>query len=192
MKLNKYKWAIKIFFLSISLSIIFSVISQSLFPKLSILLSIMVIFFFIVLSVVFDMIGVAVASIDKGSLEKYKKMRGYRSANLLCNNTEKVSSFCCDVIGDICGILSGAGGVSLVLNMKITDQSTYFVVTCIISSLIAGLTIFGKAIMKTYAVKNCDKVMIKTGKIMEMSLLSLFKRKENIKSKHKEEKHKRL
>lgn len=167
MKKNNLGWAVKTLILSISLSIVFSVLSQSLFPKLSIFLSIFIIFFFIIVSVIFDMIGIAVASVDKTKLEEYKQAKGYKTAIKLCENTEKVSSFCGDVVGDICGILSGAGGVSLVLNMNIFDPSVYFVVTCLISSLIAGITIFGKAIMKGYSVEHCDIVVMKTGQILE-------------------------
>ncbi len=169
------RWAIKTFILSISLSIVFSVVSQSLFPRLSIYLSVFVIAFFIILSVVFDMIGIAVASLDKKNLKNYENKKGYATAVRLCDNTEKVSSFCGDVVGDICGILSGAGGVSLVLNMHIFDMNVYFIVTCLISSLIAGLTIFGKAIMKGYAVDHADKVVMKTGQLIETSFISFFK-----------------
>lgn len=165
------RWAFKTLVLSISLSIVFSVVSQSLFPNLSIFLSIFVIAFFIILSVLFDMIGVAVTSIDFLQLEKYGGKKGYKTAIKLCQNTEKVSSFCGDVVGDICGILSGAGGVSLVVNMHISNPNVYFIVTCLISSVIAGLTIFGKAIMKGYAVENCEIVVMKTGKTLETSPL---------------------
>lgn len=176
MKKNNLRWAYKTFVLSISLSIVFSVMSQSLFPKLDMFLSLFVIAFFIVISVVFDMIAVAVTSINKSQLDKYKKNKGYATAIKFCENTEKVSSFCGDVVGDICGILSGAGGVSLVLNMNITNSNVYFVVTCLVSSMIAGLTIFGKAIMKNYAMENCDKVVMKTGQLFEVSLFESLKK----------------
>lgn len=169
MKKSNLRWAFKTLVLSISLSIVFSVISQSLFPNLSIFLSIFVIAFFIFLSVLFDMIGVAVTSVDFIQLEKYAGKKGYNTSIKLCQNTEKISSFCGDVVGDICGILSGAGGVSLVVNMNISNPSVYFIVTCLISSLIAGLTIFGKAIMKGYALENCEIVVMKTGKVLETS-----------------------
>ena len=175
MKKNNLKWAVKTLILSISLSIVFSVVSQSLFPKLSIFLSIFIIFFFIFVSVIFDMIGIAVASLDLEKLKPYFNEKGYKTACRLSENTEKVSSFCGDVIGDICGILSGAGGVSLVLNMNIHDPSVYFVVTCLISSLIAGITIFGKAIMKGYAVEHCDVVVMNTALFLETSPLKWFK-----------------
>lgn len=187
MKKNSLRWAVKTFILSISLSICFSVISQSMFPSLPVFLSIFVILFFIVLSVIFDMIGVAVTSTDINNLEKHSGKVGYKTAIRLCQNTEKISSFCGDVVGDICGILSGAGGVSLVVNMHIHDASVYFIVTCLVSSLIAGLTIFGKAIMKGYAVDNCEKVVMKTGGFLETPLFSyvkrLLKRKHHLKKK---------
>ncbi len=170
------QWSVKIFILSMALSIIFSVISQSMFPNLPIFLSLFVIMFFIILSVIFDMIGIAVASLDIKKLERYKNEKGYTSAVKLCKNTDKVSSFCGDVVGDICGILSGAGGVSLVVNMHLYNSNLYFIVTCLVSSFIAGLTIFGKAIMKGYAVEHCDIVVMKISKILEFSFISMIKK----------------
>ncbi|MBP3431750.1 MAG: hypothetical protein J6K39_02730 [Clostridia bacterium] len=172
---KSFKWAFKTLILSISLSIVFSMVSQSLFPKLSATLSLFVIAFFIVLSVIFDMVNVAVTTINVKQLKNENGKRGYETALKLCQNREKVSSFCGDVVGDICGILSGAGGVSLVVNMHIPDMNVYFVVTCLISSLIAGLTIFGKAIMKNFAVEKCAVVVMKTGFVLEGSFFSLFR-----------------
>ena len=193
MKQNSTRWALKTFILSICLSIVFSVISQSLFPHLSVVMSIFVIVFFIVLSTVFDMVGVAVTSTDMDKLNQFKDTKGYETAMRLALNTEKVSSFCGDVVGDICGILSGAGGVSLVLSMHITEPNIYFIVTCVVSSLIAGLTIFCKAIMKGYAVSNAETVVIKTAKLLEFSPKTLLLKKKNRKKykikKKNEKKH---
>ncbi len=177
MKSRNINWALKTFVLSIFLSIFFSVVSQSIFPNLPVFLSLFVILFFMCISVIFDMIGVAVTTLTTERLEKDSGKRGYQTAKKLCNNREKVSSFCGDVVGDICGILSGAGGVSLVLSMHIQEASLYFLATCLISSLIAGLTIFGKAILKGYAVENCEKVVLFTGKIVEFSPKEFFSRK---------------
>ncbi len=145
------------------------------FPNLPAFISIFVIVFFIVVSVIFDMIAVSVTSMDTKKLEKFSGQKGYQTAIKLCQNTEKVSSFCGDVVGDICGILSGAGGVSLVVNLNIVDSNVYFIVTCLVSSLIAGLTIFGKAIMKSFSVDHCEIVVMKTGQILETSPLAMLK-----------------
>ena len=113
------------------------------------------------------MIAVAFTTISEEKLLPYKDEKGYNMALSLCRNADKVSSFGGDVVGDICGILSGAGGVSLVLNMHLEGEQVNLLVTCLVSSLIAGITIFCKAIMKSYSIENCDKIAIKTGSYLE-------------------------
>ena len=166
---NSARWAFKALILSVSLSIVFGMFSQSLFPALPAFLSVLIIFFFIFISVIFDMIGVSFTTLSKNDLNG---LSGQNTAFLetlsrLFENKDKISSFCGDIVGDICGILSGAGGVSLVFNMNLQDSNVNFIATCIISSVIAGLTIFGKAIMKGYAVQNCRKVAIVTAKTIQ-------------------------
>ena len=189
MNKNSTKWAFKVFVLSISLSIIFSLFSQSLLPSLSPFFSIFVIVFFVFVSVIFDMIAVAFTSINKEQLDKYKNENGYVMAVKLCERADKVASFGGDVVGDICGILSGAGGVSLVVNMNIQDANLNLLITCLVSSLIAGITIFCKAIMKTYALQNCEQIAIVTGAYLEASFLNkIRKRRQERKLKRKNKK----
>ncbi len=190
MNKNSTKWAFKVFVLSISLSIIFSLFSQSLLPSLSPFFSIFVIVFFVFVSVIFDMVAVAFTSINKEQLEKYKNENGYVMAVKLCERADKVASFGGDVVGDICGILSGAGGVSLVVNMNIQDANLNLLVTCLVSSLIAGITIFCKAIMKTYALQNCEQIAIITGVYLEASFFNRMRKKrqeKKLKRKNKKE-----
>lgn len=167
MKKNSLRWAFKVLVLSICLSIIFSLFSQSLLPTLSPFFSVFVIIFFIFVAVVFDMIAVAFTTISEEKLLPYKEEKGYNVALSLCKNADRVASFGGDVVGDICGILSGAGGVSLVINMHIVSEEANLIVTCLVSSLIAGVTIFCKAIMKSYAIENCHKIALKTGSYLE-------------------------
>ena len=189
MNKNSTKWAFKVFILSISLSIIFSLVSQSLLPSLSPFFSIFVIVFFVFVSVIFDMVAVAFTSINKEQLDKFKNENGYIMAVKLCERADKVASFGGDVVGDICGILSGAGGVSLVVNMNIQDANLNLLVTCLVSSLIAGITIFCKAIMKTYALQNCEQIAIVTGTYLEASFFNRMRKKRQEK-KHKRKKKK--
>ncbi len=126
---------------------------------------------FIAVSVVFDMIGIAVTSCDeKFFLELIeKKQLGAQVAHKLCRNSEKVCSFCADVVGDICGILSGAGGACIIMTLSknISSPSIIVIISTVVSSLIAGLIIFFKAIMKGRAIKNANKIILKIGKIIE-------------------------
>ena len=89
MSKNNWGWSVKIFILSICLSVVFSTISQSLFPTLPNILSVAVILFFIALSTIFDMIGVAIASTNKEKLKKDQFKDCWQTANKLCDNTEK-------------------------------------------------------------------------------------------------------
>ena len=123
------------------------------------------------------MIGVSVASLKKEKLELLKDEVGYKTAIKMSNNIDKISSFCGDVVGDICGILSGAGGVSLIVNMNIQNQNIFFLATSLTSSFIAGLTIFFKAIMKTYAVENSLNVVMRVAKMLETNPFALFFKK---------------
>jgi len=177
MKKNAVDWAIKILILSITLSIVFSIISQSIYPILPTILSIFIILFFIVLSSIFDMIGVSFTSFDINKLEKHKNDIEYKTALKLCKNAGKVSSFCADVVGDICGILCGAGGVSLILNLNIQNPNIYLFLTCVTSALIAGLTVFAKAIMKPYAIENSENIVLRTARVLNSPILSIFKKR---------------
>ena len=74
-------------------------------------------------------------------------------------NNEKVSSFCNDVIGDICGIISGACGIAISDSLsKVTDLNI-MIITLIVTGLIASLTIGGKAIGKSIAINNANKIL---------------------------------
>ncbi len=176
-KLKKYRWAVKLFVLSLCLSSIFSLISQTIISSLGLFFSILTICIFILISIVFDMIGIAVTSCNQSFFEeKIKtKTKGGEVGLKLCQNAEKVCSFCADMIGDVCGILSGAGGGCIILALvgKIENQSIVILISILISALIAGVTIFGKAIMKDFALKNSNKVILKVGLLIE----KLFYRK---------------
>ena len=181
-KIKKYNWAIKMFVLAICLSSVFSLISQSIMSSLGLFTSIFTISLFIVISVIFDMIGIAVTSSNE-EFFKQKMKEGVTGASIglnLSNNSEKVCSFCADVIGDICGILSGSGVACVILSIsgKVQNPSLFIIISTLLSALIAGLTIFGKACMKEYAIKNSNKIILRVGKILE----KIFFRKKRKKS----------
>ena len=159
---------------SISMSLLFGFISQSLLTKTGALVATLIILTFIFLAVIFDMIGVAVVSADKEFFEKLisQNIKGAQVALSLCQNCEKVCSFCGDVVGDICSTLCGAGGACIViaLTKNIHHNSLLSLISICVSALIAGLTIFFKALMKEYALKNSNKIILKLGFVLEKSI----------------------
>ena len=158
------------FVISICLSSLFSLLSQSVLSSLGVVFACIMIVFFIFVSVVFDMIGIAVTSADEDFFKQQAAQTiGADVGIRLIKNSEKVCSFCADVVGDICGILSGAGGACVIMSIakNITNPSVVVIISTLVSSLIAGLTILFKALMKEKAIKNANKIMLKLGRILD-------------------------
>lgn len=170
-EVKRYKWAFKMFVVSLCLSSLFSLLSQTVLSHLGVILAAATIMLFILVSVVFDMIGIAITSADesffKTQLENHVK--GSTIAIKLKKHSEKVCSFCADVVGDICGILSGAAGACIIMSLakNISNSSVVILISTLVSSLIAGLTILFKALMKGYAIKNANKIILRLGKLLE-------------------------
>lgn len=168
--LKKYIWAIRMFIITICLSLFFGFISQTLLNKMGIIIASICITIFIFISVFFDMIGIAAASAEIEyflKLEK-NKVKGANTAVKLCKHSEKVCSFCADVVGDICSTLCGAGGACIVvaLTNDITNASIIMLISILTSAFIAGITIFFKAIMKERALKNSNKIILRLGRFL--------------------------
>ena len=82
------------------------------------------------------------------------KIKGAKRAVTLCRNATRLGSIFADVIGDICGIVSGAAGTALVVYIAVSGSTTSELIASIgISAVIGALTVGGKAIFKHFAVK---------------------------------------
>ncbi len=169
-------WPIKIFFLAVALSLSFSILSELVMSSTGIVLAIICIIFFISISVLTDMIGIAVTACDEEPFKAMaaRKVKGAKEALTIIKNADKVASLCADVMGDVCGILSGAAGASILVHLirEGSSQAYEIIIASLVSALIAGLTIFGKAIFKRYAMDNSVKIVLRLGKIC-----SVFSRK---------------
>lgn len=166
---------------SISMSLMFGFLSQIILSKTGAIIATGIIFVFVFFAVVFDMIGVAVVSADKEVFDKLtkQKIKGARVGYQLCENCEKVCSFCGDVVGDICSTLCGAGGACIVIAItnNISYESLASIISICVSALIAGMTIFFKALMKEYALNNSNKIILKLGIILEKTIFKDKKKK---------------
>ena len=171
LEIKRYKWAFKMFIVSMCLSSLFSLLSQSILSTLGAVVAGIMILIFIFVSVIFDMIGIAVTSSEEEFF--LKKIAEGESGSVvalkLCQHSEKVCSFCADVVGDICGILSGAGGACVIMSISknLSSPSVVVIISTLVSSLIAGLTILFKALMKGRAIKRANHIILKLGKIIE-------------------------
>lgn len=162
-------WSIKILILSFALSMCFGIVSELVLGVTGIAVAVLVIIVFVSLSIITDMIGVATtsASTEPFRAMASKKVRGAKEALKLLSKADRVSSICCDVIGDVCGILSGAAGASIVVKFALEAESPLsIIIASLVSAVVASMTIFGKSICKKYAIDNSTSIVIKVGKVL--------------------------
>lgn len=169
-KLVDYKWIIKISLMAFTLSIIFSLLSETVMPKVNIWIGIIILILFISIGILFDMVGVAVTAAEETPFHSMasRKVRGATVAVKFKKNAARVSSFCNDVIGDICGIVSGSTGAILSVTISSSMHIDALLVSLIITALIASLTIGGKAIGKGFAVSKSNIILYEFSKVVSL------------------------
>ena len=164
------KWVVTISIVSFFISLFFSLIGETIIPNAHVGISIILIFAFIFLGIIFDIIGIAVTVCDISVFNSMatKRVKGARLGVKLIKNAHKVSSFCNDVIGDICGVISGSTGISIAIIISEKFNANLLLVTLLVTSLIASLTIGGKALGKSYAINNSNKILYGFVKILSV------------------------
>lgn len=159
----EYGWIIKIILLTFVISMFFSFVSETAIPNVNLFFGIIITLLFILIGVLFDMVGLAVTAADEVQLHSMaaKKIRGAKLAIKFKKNADKVSSFCQDVIGDICGIVSGS--TATVIAMKIMEEfnTENLLITLIVMGLVSAFTIGGKAIEKSLAINKSNEILYK-------------------------------
>ena len=164
------KWIIEITVIAFIITILFSFGSQMILEDVHIIIGILVILVFIIIGVIFDIIGVAVQSSNVVPFHAIssKKVKTAKTAKKMLENSHKVSSFCNDVIGDICNIISGSAGIVVATSLVNKFNFNMTITTLLVTSLIAALTIGGKAIGKTIAVSKSEYIVTKVTKILHI------------------------
>ena len=172
-KESRIKWIITVLLLSFVLSILMSLGSNMIIPKINIYVGIAIIIVFIVISIIFDMIGVAITAAEERPFHSMasKRVKGSTHSVKLLKNSDKLASICNDVIGDVCGVVSGSAGVLVANTIADIIDKDVSIVVLITTAIIASLTITGKACGKSIAIKNSEKITFRVGKVV-----SIFKR----------------
>ena len=172
-KESKIKWILTVLILSFVLSILMSLGSNMVIPKINIYVGIAIIILFIAISIVFDMIGVAITAAEEKPFHSMasKRVKGSTHSVKLLKNSDKLASICNDVIGDVCGVVSGSAGVLVANTLADMMNKDVAIVVLITTAIIASLTITGKALGKSIAIKNSESITFRVGKAV-----SIFKK----------------
>lgn len=159
---NGNSWALWITIWAFILSIAMNLLSSEVLQNSSLSVSWVILVFIIAIGIGFDMIGIAFASADETPFHAMaaRKVFAAKRAIFLIRNANKVSSFCNDVIGDICGILSGSLSAYILITIIGENNSIQFrVSSLILGAMIAAFTIGGKALCKTFAIQKCNYIV---------------------------------
>ena len=153
---------------SFTLSVVFSYSSSLALKNAHITAAMAILLVFIFIGILFDIIGVAATSSDEKTFHSMAAHRvpGAKEGIWLLKNAERVASMCNDVVGDICGVISGATGATITV-MLVTDLDLSPIITpLVVTGCIAALTIGGKAMGKSIAVNQGPKVVFLAARII--------------------------
>lgn len=165
---KRIPWAVQVFFLSLGISAMLSFLSSEALAGAGLLPAFGILLAFISLGIVFDVIGVAVTAADERPFHSMasRKVPGAREALRLIRKANQVSSVCNDVVGDICGIVSGSTAAVIVVRLHEVLGMESVLTSLAITSLASGLTIGGKAVGKTFAIERSTGVLRLVGRIL--------------------------
>ena len=148
---------------------IISLVSDEVMANSSVAVAFIILLAIIFLGIVFDIVGMAVATADEKPFHSMasRKVPGAQEAIRLLRNAERVSSICNDVVGDICGVVSGSASATIAaLILSNAEFGWPRGVSLVMSALVAGLTVGGKAIGKSIAVNSCTKIVHLVGRVI--------------------------
>ena len=170
-----WRWIFTIFFITVLISAVMSLISTNLLSSATLGVSFVILICIIAIGIVFDIIGVAVTAADPKPFHSMAahKEKGAKEALGLLKNASHVSSVCNDVVGDICGIVSGSTAAVIVVELQRSFSTTTILISIGVTALISGLTIGGKALFKRVAIEESTKVVYRVARIM--NALHLFR-----------------
>lgn len=165
------RWVVTIFLVTIFVSAAISLISEEVMAGSGTVVACLILLVIVLVGILFDIIGVAVTSAEDKPFHSMaaRKVPGAKESIRLLRNAERVSSICNDVIGDICGVVSGAASATIAT--QIVTHFTFSwprIITLIMSALVAGLTVGGKAIGKTFAINSSTKIVHMVGRVIAL------------------------
>lgn len=180
------RWAIIAGIWTFFLALLFALITRLLLDSIqSIFLSFAILFIIILIGIIADTIGMAVAAANERPFhaKAAKKIPGAKQAIYLIRNADKVSNFANDVIGDISGVVSGVAGAVIIINIAMmTPGLSEFYLTIVLTAIIAALTVGGKAVGKAVAINKPNELVFLIARSLQR-IDSLTLKKKQVPSK---------
>lgn len=165
-----YNWAIKTLVITFVLSASFNLFSTVLSQNAGILVAFIILLFIISVGIFFDLIGTAITTCEETSFHSMaaRKISGAYEAITLIRNKDKAANFCCDIVGDICGIISGSCATAIIAYFASNHRFKDLLISLFITSVVAALTVSGKALFKTIAIKYNSSIVYYVAKTLSV------------------------
>ena len=168
-------WIIKTIIITFTMSGVFNILSSGIMSLVNIWVAILILLMIILCGIFFDIIGMAVTTAEEAPFHSMatRRVKYAKRAISLIKSKDKVSNFCNDVVGDICGIVSGSASAAVVsyILLSFPGMSSFFL-SLIITATVAAITVGGKAVGKTFAIKYSNFIVYNAARA-----ISIFKRK---------------
>lgn len=172
-KSKKIPWFLKSLVITLVLSFGFGILAELIVAGLTlktVFIAYILILVIVLISIVSDVIGVAATSCDIQPFLAMaaRKVKGSRMAVRIAKNRDIVNSVCSDIIGDICGIISGACGAAIIAFMAISDNRINLIASVACSTVIAALMITGKAVGKKIGLTQANRIVLGVAKALSV------------------------
>lgn len=163
------RWVVTVILLTFVISSLLQMVQAGLMSKVNLAMAFVILIFFIFIGILFDIIGVAVTSANEIPFHSLssQKIRGAKEAVRLIRGADRVGSFCNDVIGDITGIISGSA-TTVIVGMIMASGINFnnFILTTVMTAVVAACTIGGKAAGKRFAIEKSNDIVFFVGKVI--------------------------
>lgn len=165
------KWIISISIITLAIAAIVSNLALVLMGLVNLGTAAVILLVIVSVGICSDILGIAVAAADETPFHSMSasKVPAAKESIWLIRQASIVSNICNDVIGDICGIISGAAASAIVImiianfHLKSTSDT---VLGIVLASLVASLTVGGKAIGKEIALRKPNHIVYLLGKVL--------------------------
>jgi len=173
------KWFTKIILISVIASGVFTFASTEVLALAGYIIAFVVLAIFILLGLVFDIIGISVTAAVEAPFHSMaaRRERGAVESLRLIKNADKVTSFCNDVVGDVTGIISGTTAALVAARMAEGFRTGEILFPLLISGIVTGVTVGSKAFGKTFAFNNSTMIVFKVGKLIHFLRFKSRKKK---------------
>ncbi len=113
------------------------------------------------------MMGIAAAAATEQPFHAMaaEKVTGAKESIVIVRNADRFASFCNDVIGDIAGIVSGTAAALVVTQLVDVFNTGRPTLSIVLTSIVAALTVGGKAFGKTLAMTKSTQIILFAGKL---------------------------